>query len=77
MIRNHSNELGNSLIKMSNTNRASAEMETLKLSSYSSRTTSYRRNGSLNFGAQQLMDLNINLESFIWGSSSGSGTVGP
>ncbi len=77
MIQEHNNELANSLIKMSNVDKKSTEMEILKMSSYESRTTSYRRNGSLNFGAQQMIDMNLNYDWFAWGGSSGSAIVGP
>jgi len=48
------NELRNNIIKMYNCNRDLINNEVNRLGSFEQRSTDYRRNGMLNFGARQM-----------------------
>ena len=51
------NELRNNLVKMFNANKDYANNEVDRLGSFSQKSTNYRRNGMLNFGARQMVSM--------------------
>ena len=77
-MRSHSqNSVDNVLSKMFNTNRDYISQEISRTGSIPARETTYRRNGILNFGAQQMMGLVSDSNFMVIGSISGSPIVGP
>ena len=71
------NELRNSLVKMYNTNRDQAYDKVTRLGSLEQRNTTYRRNGTLNFGASQMVSF-VDFSFYtIGGGGSPSPLVGP
>jgi len=68
------NELRNNLRKMYNTNRDKLHNEISRLGSLEQRNTTYRRNGTLNFGATQMINL-IDKDYYTFGFG-GDGPVG-
>ena len=70
-----SNELRNTVTKMYDTNRNASSHEINRLASIEQRNTTYRRNGTLNFGARQMVGFE-DLDYYTFGSSGGSVIVG-
>lgn len=68
------NALKNSLAKMFNTNNDQISNEIARLGSVEHRDPSYRRNGTLNFGSQQL--INIGDFSYLFVGIGGPPVVG-
>ena len=71
------NKMDNVLNRMFNVNRGYIEQEIGRMGSVGARDTDYRRNGMLNFGARQMMNLVDDPSFMIIGSVSGSPIVGP
>lgn len=56
MRKSHQDILDNSLIKMFNTNRDYINQEINRLASVDQRSTEFRRNGTGDFGARQMVN---------------------
>jgi hypothetical protein len=59
--------LKNNIVKMFNTNKGYAHNEIARLGSREQRSAEYRRNGILNFGGRQMINIAANLEVYTVG----------
>jgi len=70
MIKDNS-ALRNSLVKMFNVNRDYAQNEIARVGSVQQRDTTYRRNGILNFGGRQMINLSGDFDFYNIGIGGG------
>lgn len=76
MRGHYQNNLDNTMNNMFNANRRFIEQEITRKGSLASRDSQYRRNGTLNFGARQMVNY-IPSGFFVIGSGATSPIVGP
>ena len=76
MRESYQNSLNNNLTKMFNANRDYINQEINRLASVSQRSTEFRRNGTGDFGARQMVAFFGDLNYAAVGTSMSSTTVG-
>lgn len=67
MNSKHNDGLRNSLVRMSNMNKENVIHNVSRLGSFEQRDTSYRRNGMLNFGGRQMINLSVDFDYYSVG----------
>ena len=75
MRQSHEDLLNNNLTKMFNTNRDYINQEINRLGSISQRSTTFRRNGTGDFGARQMVNFFGDNDYAVVGTSMSSTTV--
>ena len=75
MRESYENILHNNLVKMFNANRDYINQEINRLASPDQRSTEFRRNGTGNFGARQMINFFGNSNYATIGTTMGSTTV--
>ena len=76
MRQPYSDSIDNTLVKMFHTNRDYIKQEIHRLASFDARETEYRRNGMLDFGAMQMLNLSGEANNVIVGITTSSPIVG-
>ena len=76
MRKSFNDPIDNALTTMYRNIRDSTNQATYRETSYDARSTDYRRNGVMNFGALQMMSLDSSGNFAMVGVSGGSVTVG-
>ena len=76
MRQSHNNILENNLKTMTNANRDYINQEINRLASPEQRSTKFRRSGTGEFGARQMVDFNGNNLYASFGTNGGSTEVG-
>jgi hypothetical protein len=67
MIIEHKNVLKSTLSRMSSSNKTNTHNEISRLGSVDQRSTEYRRNGMLNFGAKQMIAISGDFDFYVVG----------
>ena len=76
MIIENNNSLKNNVVKMFITNKDATHNEITRLGSPEQRSVNYRRNGMLNYGAQQMLAVTGDFDFYRNGKRGGSDKVG-